>query len=328
MQRVRQAFGILGSISVGVSTAAWLASVIATGRGDDLGSPFPGGRRYLNTDAALLDLSPRIDVALGTETPAAAYLIDRLGLAAEQAGRFAEAETYYRRALEIREVALGPRDLATAQSCLHLASLFRRRGDHAREELYLVRVLSIAEQAAGQQPASGLLGSLVSRLLGDPVRRSWIDVLTIAALDGLGSLHREAGRLAQARPLVQRAVELVSEPDAPPSARATVFANAGLLAHDLGQYPEAEQWHRRALGALSAEGERADPIRAGIWNDIASVQLALHRHTEARRSLRKAQELLGAEASGLFVLRATVVSNAAKLEALFHPTNPQAPRTP
>jgi tetratricopeptide (TPR) repeat protein len=262
-------------------------------------------------------------VELRPEGPAVADQLDRLGREAEAHARFQDAEDHYRRALEIREAALGPYHLATAQSCLNLGALFVMQRDGARAELYLGRVLSIVEHPAPADDPDWPLARLAMQLRGDPGRRAWIASLSIAALNELASLHREAGRLAQARPLMDRAISMAEGPTVTATTRISVLANAGLLAHDLGNYEEAESRYRRALDALADEGPSGDPLRAGIWNNLASLQLARNRYADARDSLERARAFLGTAAAEP-ELAALLASNAAQLERHIGPTSPGA----
>jgi tetratricopeptide (TPR) repeat protein len=285
-------------VAAGASAAIWLPAAI-----------------QIAVEQTGASLEPR------PESPAAAEQLDRLGREAEAHARFQDAEDRYRRALEIREATLGPYHLATAQSCLNLGALFVMQRDGARAELYLRRVLSIVERPA---PAGSLywpLARFAMQLLGNPGRQAWVNNLSIAALIELASLHREAGRLGQARPLMDRAISLVEGRGVTATARITVLASAALLAEDLGDYEEAESLYHGALDALADEGPSGDPLRAGIWNNLASVQLARKRYADARESLLRARGFLGT-ATAQPELAALVASNAAQMERHIGPRSP------
>ena len=76
----------------------------------------------------------------------AATLNNQAELYKEQ-GRYADAEPLYKRALAIRENALGPDHLDVAQSLNNLADLYSAQGRHAdAEPLYKRALASIPEQ--------------------------------------------------------------------------------------------------------------------------------------------------------------------------------------
>ncbi len=62
-------------------------------------------------------------------------------------GRYAEAELLYKRALEIREKALGPDHPDVANSLNNLASLYDEQGRYGEAEPLLKRALTILEKA-------------------------------------------------------------------------------------------------------------------------------------------------------------------------------------
>ena len=81
--------------------------------------------------------------------PEAARLLNRAGYYLHLRARYAEAEPLYRRALRIREAALGPDHPDTA-SCLHnLALLYDSQGQYAEAEPLCRRALAIREVALG-----------------------------------------------------------------------------------------------------------------------------------------------------------------------------------
>jgi tetratricopeptide (TPR) repeat protein len=99
--------------------------------------------------------------------------------------RPAEAETLFKRALAIKEKALGPEHKDVAEALFKLAELYRAQGRYADAEPLYTRALAIGEKALGP------------------------DDLTLAVgLNGLGLLYHTQGRYAEAEPLYKRALSI------------------------------------------------------------------------------------------------------------------------
>jgi tetratricopeptide (TPR) repeat protein len=112
-----------------------------------------------------------------------------------QAGKYAEAEPLYKRALEIREKALGPDHPDVAQSLNGLAELYRAQGRYAEAEPLFKRALAIFEKALGPDHPD-----------------------VAQSLNGLAELYRAQGRSAEAEPFFKRALAIFEKalgPDQP-----------------------------------------------------------------------------------------------------------------
>ena len=77
-----------------------------------------------------------------------------LGVAFGAAADYTKAEPLFRRALVIREKAVGPEHPDTAQSLNNLAALLRDKGDYAGAEPLYRRALAIAERTLGSEHTS------------------------------------------------------------------------------------------------------------------------------------------------------------------------------
>lgn len=86
-------------------------------------------------------------------TPAEAEALDREGLRHQQQGRYAQAETAFARAWEIREAALGPEHLQAACSLDRLAQLCLAQQRPAEARPLLLRALAIRERTLWNHPA-------------------------------------------------------------------------------------------------------------------------------------------------------------------------------
>ena len=140
-------------------------------------------------------------------------------------GRYAEAEPLYKRALAIREKALGPDHPDVGTSLNNLAGLYRAQGRYAEAEPLYKRGLAITEKALGPDHP---------------------DVGT--SLNNLAVLYQRQGRYAEAEPLYKRGLAIREKalgPDHPDVG--TSLNNLAALYHAQGRYAEAEPLYKRAL---------------------------------------------------------------------------------
>jgi len=86
---------------------------------------------------------------LGANHPAVARVLDRLGRHYLHLGKYAPAESAYRRALRIREHTLGPQHADTARTLLRLVELYRLQGRGAEADETHVRAVQALRAALG-----------------------------------------------------------------------------------------------------------------------------------------------------------------------------------
>ena len=148
----------------------------------------------------------------GSNEPALATALNELAIFHFQQGDFAAAEPVFRRALTIREAALGPEHPQTAQVLNNLALVLQERGNYPAAQPLLERALALNEKARGPDHP---------------------EVAT--ALNNLAALHRLTGNYARAEPLYLRALainEKINGPDHP--SVAIVLNNLGLMYQQQG----------------------------------------------------------------------------------------------
>jgi tetratricopeptide (TPR) repeat protein len=197
--------------------------------------------------------------------PEAARLLNRAGCYLADRARYAEVEPLYRRALALREQALGPDHPHTAQSLNNLALLYYAQGQYAAAEPLYRRALAIYEQALGPDHPH-----------------------TAQSLNNLALLYDAQGQYAAAEPLYRRALALREQalgPDHPHTARS--LNNLALLYHTQGQYAAAEPLYRRAL-ALREQALGPDhPDTARSLNNLALLYHAQGQYAAAEPLLRR-----------------------------------------
>jgi tetratricopeptide (TPR) repeat protein len=111
------------------------------------------------------------------------FSLNNLGLLYQNQGRYADAEPLYKRALAIREKAVGPDHSDVALSLNNLASLYVVQGRYADAEPLFKRSLAINEKALGADHPN-----------------------VAASLNNLAELYRAQGRYADAEPLYKRTI--------------------------------------------------------------------------------------------------------------------------
>jgi len=149
-----------------------------------------------------------------------------LGSALWYAARYAEAEPLYKRALAIREKALGPEHPDTTRSLNDLAVLYDSQGKNAEAEPLYKRALAIREKALGTEHPD-----------------------TAASLNNLAVLYYSQGRYAEAEALYKRALAIYEKalgPEHPDTAQ--VLENYADLMRKLNRESEAAKLEARAKG--------------------------------------------------------------------------------
>ena len=155
----------------------------------------------------------------------AARLLNQTGYYLKQRADLAGAEPFYRRALAIREKALGPEHPDTATSLNNLAGLLHAEGDFAAADPLYRRALVIRETVQGPEHP-----------------------LTAASLNNLAAILRDQGDYAGADPLYRRALAIDEKAHGPVHPdTATDLNNLARLLQDQGDYASADPLHRRAL---------------------------------------------------------------------------------
>ncbi len=152
-----------------------------------------------------------------------------------------------------------------AQAAIYLANVQRMEANPSEAEKWYRRALHILEKAPNPR-------------------------LRILAHWGLGNLSLEMERVDEARRHYQRALDLF---DGAGSAedRAAVQMGLALTYRDRGELEKALELSVKALQVYE-ENDHAELV-AGLYNNIASIQLRQGDRGPARRSYQKALELVG-----------------------------------
>ncbi|XXY21910.1 CHAT domain-containing tetratricopeptide repeat protein [Sorangium sp. So ce216] len=241
----------------------------------------------------------------------------------EQAGRYDEAIPLARRALELRERALGLDHPDVAESLNTLATLLDAKGDHAAAEPLYRRALAIREKALEPEHSDVAQSldnlALLLRAKGDiaaaePLHRRALAIVEKAlgpehpnvahSLNGLALSLQAKGDYVGAEPLFRRALAIREKALGPEHADvAQSLENLALLLQDKGDYAATEPLFRRALAIVEKALGPEHPNVAHSLNGLA-LSLQIKGDLAAaeplfRRALAVREKALGPEHPGV-----------------------------
>ncbi len=205
-------------------------------------------------------------------SPAAARLLNQTGAYLQKCGRFTQAETVLRKALDVAKQILGPEHPDVAENLHDLASLYFDKGMYILAESLFKQALAIREKTLGEahpdlavnlNDLGGLYhaqGKFVqSELLYTHALEMWQRIAGpytsdnfaldyLSTLNNLGCLYLYQGKYAQAEPLLTQAlVNLDKMVDPDHLCIAYPLNHLARLHRDLGEYAQAESMFKQAL---------------------------------------------------------------------------------
>jgi len=185
----------------------------------------------------------------GFEFPEAGRLLNEAGVYLCERSRYPEAEPLHKRALAIRQQALGPEHPDVAQSLSSLAALYRIQGQYRKAEPLYKQALAIREKTLG-----------------------WSHNQVAWSLNSLAVLYDRQGRYAQAEPLLRRALSIREQALGPEHANVATSLNdlARLYTHQ-GRYAQAEPLYQRALAIREKALGPEHPKVASVLNNLARL---------------------------------------------------------
>jgi tetratricopeptide (TPR) repeat protein len=186
-----------------------------------------------------------------------------------QRGGYGEAESLYRKAVELFEQALGPRHPDTAGAYANLADNLDDQGKYSEAEALYRKVVAVREQVLGPRHPD-----------------------TAAAYGNLAYNLDHQGKHAEAEPPHRKAVEICEQVKGPRDP--DTAAAYGNLANNLdgrGKYAEAEPLHRKVVAICEQTNGPQHPTTAIGYNDLANNLDNQGEHGQAEPLYRKAVEL-------------------------------------
>jgi eukaryotic-like serine/threonine-protein kinase len=276
--------------------------------------PHHGGREVRVVDV-LQRAAEKAGSAYPGEPALEAAVRDTVGTTFQSLGDLPAAETQIRRALELRQGALGPDHpdtLGSRNSLLEwlqandrlqeavplgrelLAARRRVLGDDHPDTLVTMNDLAVAVFQLGRMDEGlALLQECVDRrrrVLGE------VHAKTLLAAGNLAAMYQMANRLDEAEPLLRRTLA-VEEKELGPEHPTTLFALKGLAAllADRRKFGEAEPLTRRALEISARVSGPRHTDTLVIWNDLGLLLMDQGRLAESETAFRTGIE--GAEAA-------------------------------
>jgi tetratricopeptide (TPR) repeat protein len=216
-------------------------------------------------------------------------------------GRYGEAEPIYKRALALREQALGPDHPDVADSLNSLGLFYQTTHREPEAEPLFKRSLAIREKALA--PDSPYIAMSLNNLAlvyqaqarygeADPLFKQAVQILEKArgpdhpdvaiGLTNLAGLYAEQGRYTEAEPLYQRAVAIFEKVLGPDNLYvAKTIGRQARLYEDEGRYADAEPLYVRAV-AISQKVLGPDhPDVASAESDLTHLYDVQGRYAEA-----------------------------------------------
>jgi len=211
------------------------------------------------------------------------------------------ARSFYERAAEGFDAALGPDNLYSAIVRSHLAVLLRRAGQQPAADAMLHAAMRTIERTLGREhPAYvnclATLGTLQDDAR-DFAQAEEIDRAALATLDrihqtgtlldavllnNLGEILREKSEFAVAEVLFRRSMAIGEQLQGPDSYFiSTTLQNLGVVARERKDYPSAAAYYVRALGIRERIVGLEHPDIAQLLNNLANVYRAIGADTMA-----------------------------------------------
>jgi CHAT domain-containing protein len=187
-------------------------------------------------------------------------------LALDKSGKYAEAETWANKALDLAQTESGADSTAYATSLHNLAWIYKEQARYAEAEPLMKRALAIREKALGPDHPN------VAQSLND-----------------LAILYFDQGRYAEAEPLQKRALAIDEKTLRPDDyILATDLDNLALIYEVQGRFTEAEPLMKRALAIREKALGPDNPDVATGLNNLANLYTDQRRYAEAEPLMKRA----------------------------------------
>lgn len=232
------------------------------------------------------------------------------GVLSQEQGRFAEAESAFREALQAWEKLPNSPSEEMAATLNGLGNLLRVEGHYFEAERLLRRAISLEEKAG--EPARldlaftlNSLGALYCNVR-EPVRatpllESGLEIrerilgsnhpLVAASLDNLADTLIQRNKLDQAEAVYLRSLSILESQSDPSLLAMTSCKLADLYSRKRRNLPQAEALYSQALGAWRQAPEHDHPQIGLALTGLAEVYLAQRRYAEAEPLLKQALEI-------------------------------------
>ena len=201
----------------------------------------------------------------------------KLAAAKQAEGKFTEAESLLKQALEIEQKNARAEGPPYASLLNSLGESYREQGKYADAEQLYLTAIRIGEKTSGADSGE---------LAGD--------------LNNLGLLYRQEGRYAEAEPLHWRALTLATKAYGKDSLKVAITLNClGTLYVEEGRYDEAEPLYRRSLEIRQKLLRPDHPDIGTAMNNLGTLYKVKEEYAKAEPLMQQAlaidQKALGSE---------------------------------
>jgi Flp pilus assembly protein TadD, contains TPR repeats len=193
-------------------------------------------------------------------------VLNQLGLSLGYAGKYSEAELYYRRALAISEQKFGRRHPQTAIILNNLGLVCRLQHKYEEAEQLYNEALAINKKELGDEHP-----------------------LTANSLNNLAQFFRDRGKYEEAEPLYKEALAIREKKlgkDHPDTA--ITIDNLGVLYNLQGRYEEAEPLLKYALDIKKKKLGYEHPLTGNSYNNLGNLYVNQGKYAEAIPLLEQA----------------------------------------
>ncbi len=252
---------------------------------------------------SLVDLSGRPELQ--------GRMMQTIGTAYVGLGLYGAAQSQLEQALRARERALGPTNVAVAETELSLGDAIRDHGDAASADSHYARALRIRETALGredpavarvlasiaglrwQQGRNAEAETLYKRVLAIDQRKLSADD-TVLAKDfaSIGVVYWATGRYADAETNMRRGLAIQERRLGPEHPRlASTLNNLGGVYWSEGRYGDALPLYERVRAIFERTFDPMHPNVAMILNNLGETYWKLGRYAEAEPAFRRALKI-------------------------------------
>ena len=250
----------------------------------------------------------KAEAVFGADNPVIVTQIEALAAVYGLQGRFAEAEKLRKRAIVLNENAFGPDSANVATSLQGMANLFRLQEKYDEALVFATRALGIAERklAAGDPQRAIFLSQVADIHMSakrfeqaEPLLKQALAIVektggvnaavsgmqTIQYLQSIGLAYHGRGLNAQARPYIDRAIEMSVRLFGPGhTATGAMLMTLAIQLFDQGQLDDAERLYRQALPISEKNGK----LHATLADNYAGLGLVEFK----RKNWRNAYTML------------------------------------
>lgn len=255
-----------------------LAIKLATDAKDVTGRAFAQGNmatayssqgQYDKAHELLLEALKVIEATNGVDSVDAGTIYSMLATNAVNRDQYSEAEDLLKRALALHEKHLGANHSNVGNDLVKFVDVYKNQGKYDEAEKAASRALKIQSAAIG--PESYSTATAMTTLAGVykdqqkfdkaiPLLKSAIEIYrqslgaenrsAVYPMCALGEIYLAQGQSADAREIVQRAADiLTNDKDSAPQVAAMVYTELAALERQEKKLPEAEEHLRKALAA-------------------------------------------------------------------------------